>query len=251
MQVTANQSSSSCAGSAGYYSQRPSHPLLSSLNHLRYDEGAYRADLGQSRGPGAYILETPTPHCKPCFADDARMIQGTSGHTECADRPLVDIDSDLMGITRKASRSPSCKFSPSSTPQCKTITVPDCSSVVLAVQDTRLNNPASTLRCTGWNRWQWLCRDPQEHAIQEFETGIDTTILTKDNHRPLISVPLDQTVFLPPRKYENPDQSAPAWQPPSCGKDNEYDPNAFMNPIPNMHWRSCKEVSRIQNGCPT
>ena len=53
--------------------QRPTHPLLPSLNHLRYDESTYLTDLGQSRGPGSYVLETPTPHCKPCFANDAML----------------------------------------------------------------------------------------------------------------------------------------------------------------------------------
>lgn len=229
--------------------QRRQHPLLSSFNHLKYDEGSYRVDLGQSRGPGSYQLETPATHCTPCLASDARMVMGTSGHTECGNRLMVDIDSELLGITRKASRSPACQFQ-KGTPECAEYrTSPDCSSVVLDVQDTRLNNPSSTLRGTGWNRWQWLCRNPQEHAIQEFESGIDTTILTKDNHRPLVSVPLDQTVFLPPRKNESPEQSAPKWQTPRCSGDAEYDPNNFVNPIPTMHWRTCKEVSRIQQGC--
>eukprot|EP00798_Chlamydomonas_sp_ICE-L_P023485 gene23485-biopygen11161 len=177
------------------------------------------------------------------------MVMGTSGHTECGNRLMVDIDSELIGITRKASRSPACQFQ-KGTPECAEYrTSPDCSSVVLDVQDTRLNNPSSTLRGTGWNRWQWLCRNPQEHAIQEFESGIDTTILTKDNHRPVVSVPRDQTVFLPPRKNESPEQSAPKWQTPRCSGDAEYDPNNFVNPIPTMHWRTCKEVSRIQQGC--
>eukprot|EP00798_Chlamydomonas_sp_ICE-L_P017274 gene17274-biopygen26187 len=181
------------------------------------------------------------------------MVMGTSGHTECGSKLMVDIDSELLGITRKASRSPACQFQKgAAAQQCAKYRTspPDCSSVVLNVQDTRLNNPASTLRGTGWNRWQWLCRNPQEHAIQEFESGIDTTILTKDNHRPLVSVPLDQTVFLPPRKYKSPEQSAPKWQPPPrcSGDDAEYAPNDFVNPIPTMHWRTCKEVSRIQHG---
>jgi hypothetical protein len=176
---------------------------------------------------------------------------GTSGQAECADRPLIDVDSELLGITRKASRAPGCQYQPSDRPYCaSTRAVADCSSVALAVQDTRLNNPPSTLRGTGWNRWQWLCRDPQEHAIIDFETGIDTALLTKDNHRPKVGNPLDQTVFLPPRKYEPPHLSAPKWQPPPCKSagEGEYDPNAFVNPIPIMHWRNCDEVRRIQTG---
>lgn len=227
--------------------QRPTHPLLPSLNHLRYDESTYLTDLGQSRGPGSYILETPTPHCKPCFANDAMLKMGTSGHRECEDRLLIDVDSELLGITRKASRTPACQ---NVAPVCAaSVKVPDCTdNSMLPVQDTRLNNPPSTLRGTGWNRWQWLCRNPQEHAIIGFETLVDTSILTKDNHRPMICTPLDQTVFLPPRKYEDPARGAPKWQPDCPKMDGPYDPNAFTNPIPSMHWRSCEEIAKIQNG---
>jgi hypothetical protein len=232
---------------------RNSHPLLPSMNKMRYDASAYAVDISQSRGAGNYFLETPMPHCQPCFANDPRLQFGTSGHSECMGRALVDIDSELIGITRKASRAPMCKHQPPQGPSdiCPLVHVPDCTTKVLAVQDTRLNNPPQTLRCTGWNRWEWLCNDPQEHAIMQFDTGIDTSIVTKDNHRPLITTPLDQTVFLPPRKYESPDHSAPKWKPKRCDEQGgpAYDPNAFTSPIPVLHWKTCDENKRIQNGC--
>lgn len=227
------------------------HPLLPSMNKMRYDASAYEVDLAQSTGAGNYFLDTPMPHCQPCFANDPRMQLGTSGHSECVGKSLIDIDSDLIGITRKASRAPICKYQLPTSPSdiCPLAHVPDCTSKVLAVQDTRLNNPPQTLRCTGWNRWEWLCTDPQEHAIMQFDTGIDTSIVTKDNHRPLITKPLDQTVFLPPRKYEAPGDSAPKWVPERCDNSSGYDPEAFTSPIPVMHWKTCSENKRIQNGC--
>lgn len=223
------------------------HPLHPSMNKMRYDINAYAVDIAQSRGAGNYFLETPTPHCQPCFASDARMHIGTSGHSECTDRTLVDIDSDLLGITRKASRAPVCKYQQPKSIEgiCPMVHVPDCATKVLSIQDTRLNNPPQTLRCTGWNRWEWLPINPQDHAIMEFDTGIDTSIVTKDNHRPLVSTPLDQTVFLPPKKYEAPHTSAPQWQPnPSCTGNGKYDPDAFTSPIPVMHWQTCSERDR-------
>ena len=236
-----------------------SHPLMSSMNKLRYDSLSYTTDIKQSKGPGGYVMETPMPHCQPCFSSDARMQFGRSGHSECSDRSLIDVDSDLIGITRRASRAPSCQYKPPTSPNdiCPLRHVPDCTNLVLAVQDTRLNNPPCTLRGTGWNRWEWLCTDPQEHAILSFDTGIDTSIITKDNHRPLITVPLDQTVFMPPRKYESAGASAPQWMPKdtclnpknaAAGGRRHYDPDDFITPLPNMHWRSCTEVKKIQEG---
>jgi hypothetical protein len=64
----------------------------------------------------------------------------------------------------------------------------------------------------------------------------------------MICTPLDQTVFLPPRKYEDPAKGAPKWQPDCPKMDGPYDPNSFTNPIPSMHWKSCEDVAKIQNG---
>ena len=209
------------------------------LNGLKYDANTYRFDLKQSVGPGDYVLGTPVPHCRPCFANDSRMHMGTSGNAECADRPLVDVDSELIGITRRATNSPSGKYAP--TPACPLKNVPDCRINTIEVEDTRLNNPPCTLRGTGWNRWEWLCANPQERALLPFDAAVDTSIVTKDNHRPLIQRPLDQTTVLPHGKHDPPSKGAPDWV-PSCKPE-------YVSSLPGVHWRTCGELDRIQNGC--
>ena len=57
-------------------------------------------------------------------------------------------------------------------------------------EDTRLSNPACNLRGTGWNRWEWLCRNPQERVEIPFDFQIDSVIVAKDNHRPCVPNPL-------------------------------------------------------------
>ena len=69
-------------------------------------------------------------------------------------------------------------------------------------ENTRLSNPASTLRGTGWNRWEWLCENPQKRSIVPFDLNINERLVLKDNHRPLVPKPLDQSVFLPPQNNE-------------------------------------------------
>ncbi len=51
----------------------------------------------------------------------------------------------------------------------------------LTTEDTRLSNPPSTLRGTGWNRWKWLCQDPQERVLVPFDYEVDTRNTTRDN----------------------------------------------------------------------
>ena len=213
----------------------------SALNALRYDAGTYQTDLRQSVGPGAYVLGTPVQHCAPCFAANPRVNKGTTGGAACHnDALLVDVDSDLHGITRRATRHPGGLFQAGTPAVCQLMSTEDCPSSV-AVEDTRLNNPPCTLRGTGWNRWEWLCRKPQERALLPFDTMVDTSIVVKDNHRPHVARPIDQTLAMPPGKASaSAEYGAPDWKPRCDGE--------FLSPLPELHWRSCNEIDRIQNG---
>ena len=48
-------------------------------------------------------------------------------------------------------------------------------------EDTRLSNPPSTLRGTGINRWEWLCKNPQTDIEEPFDYQISSRILSKIN----------------------------------------------------------------------
>ena len=211
----------------------------SSMNRLKYDQCTYAVDINQSAGPWAYTAGTPVPHCQPCLSGDARVAQGVTGASECATVPLVDVESDLHNITRQGTNCPRGKFQ-YGTGACTLKHYPECvDRTTLPVEDTRLNNPPCTLRGTGWNRWEWLCQDPQERVFVPFDFNVDTSILTKDNHRPLITKPLDQTVVLP-----RDNNARPSWIPLGCdGK-----------PIPSdeprrVTLRTCSQVDQINHGC--
>lgn len=62
--------------------------------------------------------------------------------------------------------------------------------------DTRMTNPPSTLRGTGFNRWNWVC-DGAPLSFPEFDSSISSRILAKDYHKPIISIPVDQSSALP------------------------------------------------------
>lgn len=223
------------------------------MNRLSYDVNTYRFDVQQSVGPGVYALGTPAPHCKPCLASDPRVTTGTTGGSECSATSLVDIDSELQNLTRRATNCPTGQFLPWRNPPCagrpnaSLAHYADCRAAGMpTLEDTRLSNPPCTLRGTGWNRWEWLCKDPQERVLMPFDHHINVRTLTKDNHRPHIARPIDPTLALPAGKFTEPEQGEPGWARAPCST-GATGRETFDEP-PILHWRTAEELARIRTG---
>lgn len=167
-----------------------------SFNRLDYDNGTYAHVLRESIGPGDYQLATPRVDCQGCFfpSPDVRM----SGYGGAVCKDLIDVDSELMGIKRRNTKCPAEKYLPTEAPYCQA-TLPGKDCYDLGREDTRLSNPPCTLRGTGWNRWEWLCQDPQAKALMPFDYNINNRLVVRDNHRPCIPKPLEPTA-LPPQE---------------------------------------------------
>lgn len=195
-----------------------------SFNRLNYDQCTYKHNLRQSIGTGDYQLNTPRIECTGCFPQDPKLTIGKYGASLCGDKPLVDVDSELKIITRKASNCPTQKYLPQPTPFCNTVNLQDCRSV--PQEDTRLSNPPCTMRGTGWNRWEWLCQNPQDKVFVPFDFNVSNRLIVKDNHRPCIPKPVDQSMVLPPMN-----QSDDMYE-----YRQQYDENTD---IPSVHWRRC------------
>ena len=172
-----------------------------SFNRLDYDTCAYKQELSESIGVSEYMLGTPHIACEDCFAKDPQLIMQRAGGSVAKNVPMVDIDSELMNITRKLSNCSSDEFIPKFTPKgnidnsLETHDFRDCG--IPTKENTRLSNPSCNLRGTGWNRWEWLCNDPQERVNIPFDNNIANRLVVKDNHRPVIPKLIDQTPFLP------------------------------------------------------
>ena len=177
-----------------------------SFNRLDYVTCAYKQELSESIGPGEYQLGTPNISCEDCFARDPQLIMQRAGASVAKTVPMVDVDSELMNITRKLTGCSSKEFIPKFNAKgeidntIETKHFNDCN--IPTRENTRLSNPASTLRGTGWNRWEWLCENPQQRAVVPFDLNINERLVTKDNHRALIPNPIDQSVFLPTQNNE-------------------------------------------------
>ena len=177
-----------------------------SFNRLDYDTCAYKQELAESSGPGDYQLTTPFISCEDCFNKDPQIILQRSGNSVSTKLSMVDVNSELMNINRKLSNCSKDGFIPKfnkdgmidnsiETTDFKNCTMP-------LTENTRLSNPSCNLRGTGWNRWEWLCQDPQERVLIPFDNNVSNRLLFKDNHRPLIPNLIDQNGFLPPHNND-------------------------------------------------
>lgn len=202
-------------------------------NRLRSDQDTYKHDLAQSTGPGAYLLDIPKINCDNCFLADPTIRMGHGGATtggSCPAASLTDIDSELLGITRRSSRCPTKHYLPTGNPPCRIKNVRDCKA--LSTEDTRLSNPPCTLRGgnNGFNRWEWLCGNPQAKAINLLPLNINNRLLTKDAHRPCIPRPFSAALALPPE-----DNSTYAYVSDNIQADTL---------VPHMTWQSCANIRR-------
>lgn len=186
--------------------RRPNSSAYVNFTRPSHDPPAYMHHLRQSVGPGEYVSQTPMPRCDECSPQDPRLRLVKSGGAKCRDVPLVDVDSELRGYAYRASKYPLDKYVPADKPFCDLEASTPCrDEVIMTSEDTRLSNPPITIRGTenGFNRWQWLDRDPQERVHEPFDVAVDSRLLAKDYHRPHVPRPVDPTLALPPYKHDH------------------------------------------------
>lgn len=228
-------------------------------NHLRDDVDQYTQSVRESTGVFRYLFEAPLDDKNRAnITNDPRGVrQGIQVNT-CANVPLVDVDSDLLGITRKAGYA-------------SQLTIPDLQKrytmrcddrgsdsvegfsgergsnavTLLDGEDCRFSNPPSTLRGTGINRFEWLCRDPQEKAISPHpRTPINYRLVAKDNHRPLVEKPIIER-FPRATASEAGVESSGMHSAVFVGDSIQRALSSYPAPIENQHWRDIGEIRRI------
>lgn len=195
-----------------------------------YDVKAYEQTLKESQAPGAYYSGTPiikdfrapNTQCEQtqCFSFVPGV--GGSGVSTSKDRDFVQVENDLIGLTFKNTNDQELKakarnpnvdgFSVSeglpagggvlNTVKCNKGSqlkegqrvgddLEDYQECGIPSEETRISNPPSNLRGTGYNRWEHLDRNPQEsfevpRSGGLFAPTVSTRIIVKDNHRPCL-----------------------------------------------------------------
>lgn len=204
-----------------------------SFNRLSYDACAAKVAVNDSVGPGLYQMSTPVLY-NSCFQTNPQIItqKGSVSMNANADWRFfagpVDVESDLLNLNRPATRCPSGKYEPKCS-NCGVITsgqpcgqgvsqscfkcsraIPkggmcnqdmlNMSECVFPVEDTRLSNPPSTLRGTGWNRFEPLCIDPQANVFFPGTQLINTRNMHKDNFQLRVRTPQINSMNPPPQE---------------------------------------------------
>ena len=177
------------------------------MNHpndtrLNYDSCSYTEKLKRTIGPGLYALNTPNNDCTECgpmLPDDPSLRYQSYGPSTCTMQTTVDDSSELLGLNYKKSKCNANEYLPGKyTPSGNCAIGNGGRSCYTPREDTRLSNPVCTLRGTGINRFEWMCHDPQEQAIEAFDRiPVNYRMVAKDNHVPILDTPQDQSVFFP------------------------------------------------------
>lgn len=198
-----------------------------SFSRINYDSCAYDKKLSESTGPGEYLLNKPS-NPETCFIGSPQLRYDRGAVSKFKGMDIVDVDSELMGLNRTLAK---CQESDLLTGEKEQLKTCSADERFLYAEDTKLSNPPCTLKGRGWNRWEWLCENPQDKAITKFNTNMSDRTIAKDTHKPLIPKPINAT------NYISDDQK--------CYTDSSiefYDEN---KEIPIMHWRSCDEIRRL------
>ena len=207
-----------------------------SFNRLDYDTCSYKQEISESIGPGEYQLNTPFISCDDCFNRDPQIIMQRAGNSVAKKVPMVDVDSELLNINRKLSNCSNDSFIPKFNKNgdidnsIETVDFKNCNNP--PTENTRLSNPSCNLRGTGWNRWEWLCQDPQERVEIPFDYNISNRQVFKDNHRPLIPTLIDQSSILPTPNDEP--IKVNIAKAPAVPLGNNVSPLQFSNDVRNL-----------------
>jgi hypothetical protein len=214
-----------------------------SYTRLNYDTETYRHHLKESLGPGDYMLYKAENDIDKCFYPSPHVRIDKMGANECQRSDLIDLDSEMLNITRPATNCPKEKFVPTGKDHCKGQKLPDCD--YLHPESTLSSNPPCTLRGSAWNRWEWHCQNEQDHAIQPFDRfGIANRTIFRDAHRACIPVPLDQTQALPSQSGHVDSAGYCDYSAFKTTSDKLNMPEA----IPSTSWASCETVHRMIDG---
>lgn len=169
----------------------------------KYDDGSYQEQLQRSIFSGIYQLNQPYNDCNDCsqtIPNDPHIRFQNYGHNSCSMKKAVDDSSELSGLNYKNSKCNKDAYSPNSyiSTGCVLKSSNEVRKCSIPTESCRLSNPPCTLKEVGINRFNPLCWNPQEKALESFDRiGINYRMVAKDNHVPLIENPEEAEKFYP------------------------------------------------------
>jgi len=160
------------------------------FTRFNYDPCRTAKILQESTGPGRYMLDAPGPGCRPCFMEGpyirlqkwgANLRSVPGGHP-------IDIDSDLLGITRPLTKDCIEKEYPAAgVVKSNKVNYSNCKPFT---DQSRVTHPAFMYRDLEQVDWWPLILNPQENVCMDFQNNLDTRLLEKDYHVTKVPCPL-------------------------------------------------------------
>jgi len=158
-----------------------------SFTRFNYDPCRTRKLLQESTGPGRYMLNKPGNGCKPCFFQDPQIRQQGWGANlrQVPGGAPIDIDSDLLGLTRRLTKDcAAAEFPFSGVVRSVKVNYPTCTAPT--TRQSRVTNPPWMYRDLEQTRWYPLFLNPQENVCKPFHNNISTRLLERDYYVPTI-----------------------------------------------------------------
>jgi len=171
-------------------------PEVRNWTRNRADDCHITDDTRITTGPGRYTLEAPNGYCNATFAPEPTVRIQKWGNAQVSDYVKTDVESDLFNLNRTTSKGVCGLYDPNDNRMNKS-SKNNAQEAAFPQTFARLNDPPCTLRGTGWNRFEWLCQNPQENVMMPFDWYVPGRILHKDAHRPCIPTPLSPNPALP------------------------------------------------------
>lgn len=173
------------------------------MNRRTYDGCKTSDDLRVTTGPGRYQLDAPPQYCDACYAPEPTIRQQKWGASLNSAFIKTDVESDLLNINRPTTKTVCDQYNPMTNKinSAEPVKTKECS---FPQTHSRLVDPPCTLRSSGWNRWEWLCQNPQEGVMMPFDNLVTTRLAFKDSYRPCIPKPIRSDSVLPAPSAHDP-----------------------------------------------
>ncbi len=172
-----------------------------SFSRKKYDKQCLSNQNNNDSSINNYLLNMPENDCDNCYPSNPEIR-----YQKKSVRENTNIENDLFGIDRK--NTCDNEFHGCHDGKCKTqeFDIVDNNEKVNECDINTINsrfNSVKNLKELSANRWEWLPKDPQKHAISEIYYGMSSRNNVKDNYKPEYDIPMDAVNELEEKKIES------------------------------------------------
>lgn len=163
----------------------PALPKIQKESHFsftrdKYDSCEYDKYLQESQGAFKWLSQNVYENPEQCHVEQSPYMRGVASHG--IKRNNVDIESELLNITRQNGKCPDLKYNP----QRDIVKTPeylnDCKDSPLIPEYTRMDKPCNVFSGITINRFHPLCEDLQDYnkIHKNSYIGSNTRLQTRD-----------------------------------------------------------------------